>query len=827
MGRRGKESTQLNLVLPETSDLERLIDENRRLGAENERLRIQVARLTNENERLRKTIKIDAASSTNRLLEQPRDSTLAYSSSPDHPVEATSSVTRRSTIEDKIALFRRYFRGREDVYAVRGQERMGKARYYPKRQYMGQENGRASWGDYLPLTDDVIRAHLQDEEQPVVIGLYPLLLDETCWFLAIDFDKHSWQEDATAFLKTCLEFRVPVALERSRSGTGGHVWVFFDEPIPARVARALGTMLLSRTLEKRHQVGLDSYDRMFPNQDTLPKGKRLGNLIALPLQRVAGKIGNSLFIDDEFHPYPDQWVYLSSVQKMKLPEVEAIVRQGRGHTRNLTLSKDEKDEYEPWNVFPQRSSLGALPRRLRMVLANMLYVEKRDFTSPQIHFIRDMAAFQNPEFYRAQALRLSTSGKPRMIDCSEETSQYIVLPRGCREDLTEFLNGQNVEIVIDEKRNIGAEIEVTFHGKLRDEQWKAVRRLSERETGTLVASPGFGKTVIGAWMIADRHVNTLVIVDKKQLLEQWRERLSVFLDIPTKAIGVIGGGKSKRTGRIDIALVQSLHHRGQVQDFVADYGQIIVDECHHISAVSFERVMQRAAPKYVLGLTATLARKDGKHPIVLMQCGPVRYKVNAKAEAEKRPFAHVVVPRHTGFKLADDDSDASIQHIYDRIVTDEFRNDMIFDDLLTCLEAGRSPILLTDRTSHLEYFQNRLKGFAKNIIVMRGGMGKKQWDEVQDKIKAVPPGEERVILATGRFVGEGFDDERLDTLFFVMPVSWKGTVQQYAGRLHRLYDLKNEVQIYDYVDDKVPMLARMYERRLKGYQAMGYKERTP
>lgn len=272
-----------------------------------------------------------------------------------------------------------------------------------------------------------------------------------------------------------------------------------------------------------------------------------------------------------------------------------------------------------------------------------------------------------------------------------------------------------------------------------------------------------------------------------------------------KEIGIVGGGRYKPTGRIDIALIQSVYSNRNVKQFVEDYGHIIVDECHHISAVSFEQVLRRTKAKYVLGLTATLARKDGKHPIVLMQCGPVRFKVDAKSQARQRPFEHVIIPRHTGFRLPDAESDLGIQEICDRLLSDESRNNLIFDDLLKSLDQGRSPILLTNRTSHLEYFEQRLKGFAKNVIVLRGGMGKKQWKATQDRMKTIPATEERVILATGKFVGEGFDDARLDILFLVMPVSWKGTLQQYAGRLHRLYDLKHEVQIYDYIDDQVLM----------------------
>jgi superfamily II DNA or RNA helicase len=749
----------------------------------------------------------------------------------DNPPTVLHPVTKRSSINEKVTLFRSYFRGRDDVYAVRGVNRTGKAPYYPKRQY-SKENGEVIWGDNLPLTNDVIRAHLQDEQHPVTVGLYPLLLDETCWFLAIDFDKDSWKNDVTAFLGICYEFNVPAALERSRSGNGGHVWIFFREPIAARMARALGETLLTRTLENRHQIGLDSYDRMFPNQDTLPNDKKLGNLIALPLQRLPGKEGNSLFIDVNDNPYPDQWVYLSSLRKMKFSEVEAIVQEAvqRGDTICVAKVSTKDDEgAEPWNLSPQQSASsfpGTLPKNMKIILANMLYVEKKGLNSSQISYFTRLAAFQNPEFYRAQAMRLSTYGKPRVIDCSQESPQYIALPRGCQEEVVELLHNHGTAIAIEDKRTHESHIDVNFHGQLRDEQERAVMELSKHDIGTLSATTAFGKTVIGAWMIAARGTNTLILVHRTQLMEQWRERLSVFLNISTKEIGTIGGGKHNRTGRIDVALIQSLYANREVKDFVADYGHIVVDECHHISAVRFEQVLKHARAKYILGLTATLTRKDGKHPIVLMQCGPIRYKVDARAQAMRRPFDHVVVPRYTNFRLSDTESEMPIQQVYERLLSDELRNDMIFDDLLKSLDQGRSPILLTDRTSHLEYFEERLKGFAKNVIVLRGGMGKKQWKATQEHMRSIPMNTERVILATGRFVGEGFDDERLDTLFLVMPISWKGTLQQYAGRLHRLYDTKHEVQIYDYVDDQVPMLSRMYKKRLKGYQAMGYTERN-
>lgn len=766
MARRIQGSGQLELDLFEVGEIRRLREENGMLRAVNQRLQTQNTELKNEINRLQRLVYSSVQEDAHAHLDSSTART-SEEASESNTVTDFRTVTKRSNIEDKITLFRNYFKGREDVYAVRASNSMGKAPYYPKRQYLGKENGKIHWGDYLPMTDEVIKAHLQEDKNPVTVGIYPLFPDETCWFLAIDFDKTSWKDDTAVFLETCQKFNIPAALERSRSGNGGHVWIFFAEPLPARTARLLGTRLLTRTMEKRHQIGLDSYDRMFPNQDTLPKRKQLGNLIALPLQRLPAKEGNSLFIDENHVPYADQWVFLSSLRKMTSAEVEVIVREMEQFGELIPVpgpSTDEEDDM-PWNR-PQRNSSSPLlpeplPNKIRLVLADMLYVEKMGLSSPQMNVFIRMAAFQNPEFYRAQAMRMPTYNKPRVIDCSEEFNQYIALPRGCQEEVVQLLQSQGIPMEIEDRRNPGMSIDVTFQGQLRAEQQQAVQNLLQYDIGTLSATTAFGKTVVAAWMIAARATNTLILVDRTQLMEQWVERLLVFLNVPKDAIGIISGGKHQRTGRIDIALFQSAYVDKEVKDFVKEYGQVIVDECHHVSAVSFEQVLKRVKAKYVLGLTATLTRKDGKHPIVLMQCGPVRFKANARMQAKTQPFQHLIIPRYTDFKLSDMNDEIPIQQVYAQLSQDESRNDLIFDDLLKALDKGRSPLLLTDRVSHLEYFENRLKGFAKNIIVLRGGMGKKQRKIVQERIRSIPMNAERVILATGRFVGEGFDDARL------------------------------------------------------------------
>jgi superfamily II DNA or RNA helicase len=433
-----------------------------------------------------------------------------------------------------------------------------------------------------------------------------------------------------------------------------------------------------------------------------------------------------------------------------------------------------------------------------------------------------LAAFQNPDFYKAQAMRLSTFGKPRIIGCAEDFPSYIGLPRGCLDDALELIKTHNIKPELAEQRFGGTSINVIFKGELRPRQQEAAQLLFAHDYGILSAPTAFGKTVIAAWLIAKRKVNTLVLVHRRQLIDQWRDRLALFLDMPLEEIGQVSGSKKKVTGSIDIGLMQSLNRKGEVKDIVAGYGHIIVDECHHIPAFTFEQVLKQVKAKYIVGLTATPIRKDGHHPIIVMQCGPIRFRESAKKQAAARPFEHVVITRYTNFRMAQESAEVKIQDIYAALVLDEGRNELIFNDLLKALKMGRSPLLLTERVEHLEQFAEKLKCFAQNIIVLRGGMGSKQRKAMADQIKAVPDSEERLIISTGRYIGEGFDDARLDTLFLAMPISWRGTLQQYVGRLHRLHDSKRVVQVYDYVDSQVPTLMRMYKKRLKGYEAIGY-----
>jgi len=658
------------------------------------------------------------------------------------------------------------------------------------------------------------------------------LTDETCWFLVVDLDKASWQSDAKAFAATCREYGVPVTVERSRSGNGAHVWIFFAEPVSAADARKLGSMLMTACMERRPDIGFESYDRFFPSQDTMPIGG-FGNLIALPLQHRPRRYGNSVFVDDDFVPYEDQWAYLASVLRIKGSEVVAMTAAAAASGRIVAVRLPVDDEHdEPWALPPSRRKPDVptktvdLPKRVKVVIGNQLYIERQDLPPSFVVRCIRLAAFQNPEFYAAQAMRLPTYGKPRIIACAELFSEHIALPRGCLDDLLTLFREYGIEADQQDERHTGSALAVRFLGRLTEEQESAAQAVLSHDTGVLAAATAFGKTVVASRIVVERQRNTLILVHRRQMMDQWVARLGAFLDIDPKNIGVIGGGRRKPTGCIDVALLQSVVRKGEVSDLVADYGQLVVDECHHLPAVSFEAVARAAKAKYVLGLSATVTRKDGHHPIIFMQCGPVRYRVDARRHAASLPFAHKVVFRHTSFSRTGQPGDdrARIQELYGLIAQDVERNDLIFSDVLNALEAGRSPVVITERKDHLQTLADRISKFAKNVIVLHGGMKAKAQRAADRSLQDIKDDEERVLLATGRYLGEGFDDARLDTLFLTMPISWRGLLSQYAGRLHRLHPGKRDVVIYDYVDANEPMLAKMAAKRRAGYQNLGYTE---
>lgn len=687
---------------------------------------------------------------------------------------------------------------------------------------------------FVPFGDDIIRSHLTGKTAGNAVdftaGVYPLLADETCWFLAADFDKSSWKRDVAAFRDTARAKGVPVAIERSRSGNGAHAWVFFEEPVAAGEARRLGALLVTATMDRCPDIGFDSYDRFFPSQDTLPAGG-FGNLIALPFQSRPRENGNSVFVDDDFRPHEDQWAYLSTIHRLSQSEMLLIVSEAAaaGQIFGVQLPPTDEDN-EPWTALPSRRNKeppieGPLPKSVEVVLGNQIYIDRSQLPPGLVNRIARLAAFQNPEFYAAQAMRLPTFGKPRVISCAELFSKHVALPRGCLDGLMDLLDSVGVAAELRDERQQGQLLPARFLGELTSEQSEAAAALLKHETGVLAAATAFGKTVVAVKMIAARERSTLVLVHRRQLLDQWVARLQSFLDIPPGGLEIVHGGKNKPTGVIDVALMQSVVRRGVVSDLVADYGHVVVDECHHLSAVGFEAIARAAKAKYVLGLSATLTRKDGHHPIIFMQCGPVRYRVDARKQAASRPFEHKVIFRRTEFQLPRrrPDEQPAIQDLYAKLAQDPARNDLIFDDILSALEDGRSPVVITERKDHLDMLAGRLSKFAKNVVVLRGGMGARRSRATSAALEEISDTEERVLVATGRYLGEGFDDARLDTLFLTMPISWRGTLSQYAGRLHRRHASKRDVVIYDYVDENEPMLMKMATRREAGYRSLGYR----
>lgn len=752
------------------------------------------------------------------------------------PAQETSTLSSAA----KINLFRSLFKGREDVYPKLWVSKNGDRKgYMPacandgnyslcgKRKFPRVKCSDCNHQAYLPVSDEVIREHLQGKQ---TIGVYPLLPDDTCRFLAVDFDKTTWQEDVAAFRETCSSLDIPVAVERSRSGNGAHAWVFFTEPVMATVARTMGCFLITETMSRRHQLSMESYDRLFPSQDTMPRGG-FGNLIALPLQLEPRKMENSVFVDEAFFPYADQWNYLVSLKRLSPQEVQAISDRAvrKGQIIGLKLPSDADEEQAPWERspsgrLPEQRLKGKLPKEIKAVFVQRIFVEIKGISSELLNRIKRLAAFQNPEFFKKQKMRLSTHNTPRVIACFEEQPNHVALPRGCRDALQSLMDGYGIALHLDDKRNIGTPIDFSFHGTLSDIQQQTVDELMQHEIGIFVAPPGSGKTVVGAWLAAARKCSTLVLVHRKPLLDQWVAQLSSFLDLPPKEIGTIGSGKNKANGILDVAMMQSLVRKDEVADLVANYGLIIVDECHHLPAFSFERVLGEVKAKYVIGLTATPYRRDGHQPIIHLQCGPTRFSLKRKQQATDEDFTRRLILRETGFSLSDTESGITIQEIYARLTADRQRNHLILGDIRQALVEGRSPILLTERKDHLEYLAGELRDTVRHLVVLHGGMGVKQRRKVMEHLASIPDDEERLILATGRYIGEGFDDARLDTLFLALPFSWKGMLVQYAGRLHRLHAGKVEVQVYDYVDNAVPMLAKMHEKRMKGFKTMGYEQ---
>ena len=748
-------------------------------------------------------------------------------------VKATAQPLDPSDVD--IQLFGSLFRGRQDVFAKMWRNAKGRTGYSPacKNEWVDGVCRKPSTKcavcthrDFVAMSDEVLLDHLLGRH---VVGVYPLLPTGECNFLAVDFDGHGWQEDARAYLETCEKHDLTVGVERSRSGNGCHVWLFFEAAVNASRARRMGTWLLTETMSRRYEIPMNTYDRFFPNQDTLPKGG-FGNLIALPLQKAAGEKGNTLFLDSDFNPVADQWAFLKANRRISRGELEGVLRSADGHGRVTgTGSRFAEDDEKPWLSVPSRRFTppplrGPLPKKVKVVQGNQIYVEREGLPPELLDRIRRLATFQNPEFYKKQGMRLSTALTPRMICCAEDFPEHIGIPRGCLGELQVFLKDSGVKLELSDERYEGTGVAAEFIGELTSEQDCAVRDLLACDNGVLVAPPGSGKTLVAINIIASRRTNTLILVHLRPLMEQWLERLGAFLDVPPATVGTIGGGRASPGGLIDVGMLQSLVRKGEVKDIVTEYGMVIVDECHHIPAVSFERVLSEAKSKYVYGLTATPQRRDGHHPIVLMQCGPVRHMLeDKKCRQRHEGIRRSLIVRETTFNLPARDDDPPIQKVFSEVASDSARNQLIVEDLVKCVRSGRSPILLTERREHLSTLADMLDGRVENLVVLHGGLTPKQRRSAMEKLASIPAKSPRAMVATGRFIGEGFDDARLDTLFLAMPFSFKGTIVQYSGRLQRAYPEKTEIQIYDYLDSRVGVLARMFEKRVVAYRSLGYE----
>ncbi|MFU8925692.1 TOTE conflict system archaeo-eukaryotic primase domain-containing protein [Acinetobacter puyangensis] len=728
------------------------------------------------------------------------------------------------SIEDRLYLFSQRFIGRVDTFAYRWESKTGKSGYAvacanewksgicnkPKIKCTDCKHRQL-----LPLTQEILYSHLIGQK---VIGIYPLLLNDQCRFLAIDFDKSDWQNCITACSKVCSSLHIPFLVERSRSGNGAHIWIFFSESIQAQKARLMGTAILNKAMELYPALDFDSYDRMFPNQDYIPAGG-FGNLIALPLQKQARAMGNSTFIDRDFNAFSDPWSILQQIQLMNTMDVENIANELANMINGHNIIKTEN--VAPWlHSFPPiKQKISGCPKSIEFVLANMIHIPIQALPSQLIAQLKRLATFSNPRFFKAQAMRFSTMGIPRHICCARLEGEYLSLPRGCLSEAINLLKHQSISINLNDQRTKGNILpNIHLHVKLHPEQEAACTKILEHNVGILYAPTGFGKTVIATAVITKRKTNTLILVHNKELVDQWKARLISFL--PEIEVGTIQGGKMRLSNQIDIATYQSLINRvnNSIKPITFNYGQVIVDECHHLSAPSYEFLLSEISPLYVLGLTATPERQDGHQPIVFMQAGSIVYK----AKFNNNVFLKKVLVKkdYDGEfpeRFFDKESKLHISHLMQHLVEDEKRNIAIINDVSQCILKGRFPLILTERKIHAEKIRNKLEHLGYKTSILQGGMSQKQNFKEKQNLH-----DTQVVVATGKYIGEGFDLPRLDTLFLAMPISWKGALAQYVGRIHRANEGKFEVQVYDYVDVNHPIFVKMFQRRSKGYKSLGY-----
>lgn len=735
-----------------------------------------------------------------------------------------------SSREDSVKIFMNYFKGRNDVYPYLSIDKNNpNIKYYIPactnewkngvcNKTMGKKCKTCQYRENKPISKETIYKHMYGNYP---IGIYPLLENDTCFFLSLDFDdkdsKKDIKSDVLAFASVCDKYEVPIAIERSRSGNGIHIWMFFDTNIKARTARKLGSLLLSKTMEISN-ISISSFDRMFPNQDTLPKGG-YGNLIALPFQNEPSKYGNTLFIDRNFILIKNQMQYLSSIHKLTEIEVFEKIKQLSNETIDISHEIiDMQNEVK----LKSKNNID-YPKSIKVILKDMVYIDKANLDGVVKNSFRRLATFANPEFYKKQKLRMSVYNVPMVIDCSKEDEKYLKLPRGTYNYLESLCNVNNIEIISKDERFVGNKIEVKFNGSLREEQQIAIDHMLKYDNGILCAPTGFGKTVIGCKLIAERKVNTLILVNKIQLLNQWKDRIKEFLDV--KEVGEISSKKKNITNVIDVVSIKSLWNNGNVLDIAKNYGMIIIDECHHTAAYTFEQAINTGNAKYVYGISATPERENGHTPIIKMQCGDIRYKVDSLTFNKKLNIPMKVIAKKSRLNFTNQNIDNyELNEINDLIAKDIIRSENIIKDIKKEYDNGKNILVLTERLELMNYIYDKLSKYTNNIFKYYGGIGKKVLKSYMELNNQINENEDnKIIVATGSYIGEGFDDSKLDVLFLTMPISGQTRVTQYAGRLHRQDSNKKEILIYDYIDDNFSKTRNMFLKRKKTYEKLGYE----